>query len=328
MSQFPRVQELIARLPEDHYAAGLKLSDPIVPALEYFLSLDQVPGFAKKLEELRLKRAGEGTTNDQVVQWASVCAELGGVCLLGRTLGLPILEFDQHSSRAQRANSDCDVVVLVNGSPAYVEIKRRASEDKQSLPKQLEEALIRLEGELPFSLSAELHDRDYDCSDLVARVAAVRRHVEAFQDEQKQGLCSGRARPLPIGGPFWVYFHAKRGSPQRGLPEHFDPDCPETLKPYLLGPAEPGRDGKPKVPMVNQAIAKGADYLLCRVSRWEGWQEIVEGCFGRVTWSGERTCFAPEGCLQGLRGVVLFSRYDDFCIVNDPSAKDGAWLVA
>jgi hypothetical protein len=219
------------------------------------------------------------------------------------------------------------VVVLLNGREAYVEIKRKASEDKQSVPKLLEEGLVRLQHELPYNLSVKMQDRDYDCSDLEARFCAVRQHVETWERLKAQEEWLGEQKPPSIGGPFIIFFHERRSDgPWEGVPEHFDPDYVKDLKRFLLVPGV-GRDGKRMVPMVEQAIEKGADYLLCRVSCWDGWEELVEECFGHVTWTTPRTCFAPEGGLKGLRGVVLFSRYDDFCVVNNPSCEDEAWLV-
>jgi len=329
MSQFPRVQELIPQLPEGHFAAGLKLSDPIVHALEFFLSLDQVPGFAEKLRDLKLKCVGPATTNAGAVQWAGVRAELEGICLLGRTLDLPIVGFDEHFSRALRANSDCDVVVLVNGNRTYVEIKGKAAEDEQrSLPRRLDACLVQLQSELPYDISVELRNPRYDCSDLDSLPAKVKEWPEIHRLLQEQGLSDSEEMP-PMGGPICINFHAKSDPPPRGIPVHFDPDGAidakgdYNLKPWLVGPG----DGKSKIPMVEQAHAKGADYLLCRVSGWDGWEEIVRNCFGSVSWKTRRTCFASDVALSGLRGVVLFSDYDDFSIVNNPSTEGGSWIV-
>lgn len=334
MSQFPRVQELIPQLPEGHFAAGLRLSDPIVPALEFFLSLDQVPGFAEKLEELKRKPVGPATTNARTVQWASLCAELGGITLLGKTLNLPIRGFDQQGPRRLRADSDCDLVVLLDGQETFVEIKRRAREDEQSLPELLEERLVQLQNELPYGIGVDFkvvrqaRRNEWPQPETFAEV--VRQHVKAFEHQGAQGECFGEEAPPSIGvGPIILSFYVKPEEPLEGrVGVGFGPDCAEDLKPYLLGPGKIGRDGKRMTPMVQQAIEKGADYLLCRVSPWDGWQEIVEGCFGPVTWINPRASFAPAGCFGGLRGAVLFSRYDDFRIVNNPSTEGGSWIVA
>ncbi len=264
------------------------------------------------------------------MQWASLCAEVGGIALLGATLRLPILRFNDHSRRAERAKSDCDLVVVLNGRETYVEIKRRAREDEQSLPALLEERLVELQSELPYGISVDFSRRQVrrdKWPESESVLGVVRDHVKVFEHQRAQGECFGEETPPSIGiGPIVLSFYVKPEEPLEGLGVGFDPDCAEDLKPYLLGPGGIGRDGKPMMPKVQEAIDKGADYLLCRVSRWDGWHEIVEGCFGRVDWISPWACFAPESCLRDLRGVVLFSRYDDFCVINNPATEDDPWL--
>ena len=131
MSDFPRAQSWLrtAKLDEDHEARTLSLSDPIVPALEYFLSLQGVSGFESRRISLELEPVGPSCRITGERDWASKCAEHGGICLLGRQLGLPVLSFDESSPRATRPRSNCDVVAEVEGTRTYFEIKRRTSED-------------------------------------------------------------------------------------------------------------------------------------------------------------------------------------------------------
>ena len=82
------------------------------------------------------------------------------------------------------------------------------------------------------------------------------------------------------------------------------------------------------MPMVDQVIEKGADYLFCRAPHWESGKKIVEECFANVTYSNDRTYFTTDPALSNLRGIVLFARYDRFCIVNNLNVDDGNWLVA
>ncbi len=82
------------------------------------------------------------------------------------------------------------------------------------------------------------------------------------------------------------------------------------------------------VPMVPQAILKGADYLMCRVTNWKDWPEIVEHCFQEFTHTGGVTYFADDLRLGALNGIVLFARYDDFCIINNLRARARNWLRA
>lgn len=104
MSSFPRVEAWLrtAALEEGHEAKDLSMSDPIVPALEYFLSLEQVPGFESRKSRLESEPARPENQNFGIRGWASHCAELGAICLLGQQLELPMVGFDQSSPQASR----------------------------------------------------------------------------------------------------------------------------------------------------------------------------------------------------------------------------------
>jgi hypothetical protein len=121
-------------------------------------------------------------------------------------------------------------------------------------------------------------------------------------------------------------FHPK--SPEDMDLEYFLPVLPKQLSRYLLGPGKPGRDGKPMTPMVQQAADKGADYLVCRVSKWVDWTTTVGEIFAVSSHISGVTYFSKDPRLDPLEGVVLFARYDDFCIVNNLRAKTQNWPAA
>lgn len=56
---YPLTQQFMASEPfgPDHAAHDLQLTDPIAPALEYFLSLKNVKGYSEKIEEIRALHA-------------------------------------------------------------------------------------------------------------------------------------------------------------------------------------------------------------------------------------------------------------------------------
>lgn len=326
MEDFPRVQQLLesGAFRENHFAAHMEASDPIIPALEYFLSLEQVTGFSGKFRDIKEKPLGQKTTNERRVQWASSCAELGAIYLLGKTLDIVIIGFDQKSPQATRPNSNCDVLVTINGHLTFIEVKRNAAEDKQELPELLEESLAALA--LPYSMTTELVDRYYDCSNLSVRLSELTQHVKIFENSRKSARRARQPPPFNAGDDFRVVFGAKSDDPMALA--FFLPVFTTQLKSYLVGSAATGKDGKPMPSMATQAAAKGADYLFCRIPTWNrSWQEIVDECFVSVTYRGGRTFFTTDSGLLNLRGVVLFSSYDNFCIVNNLN-KDGPWLVA
>lgn len=327
MAKFLRVEKFLAGNPfgPNHAAHDLALSDPIVPALEYFLSLDAVPGHCKKLEEIKNKPVGTPCKNDRLIQWASLCAEIGAVRLLGKTMGLKIVGFEQVSPRSKRPNANCDIVAVVNGEKKYFEVKRNAAEDKQCLPEILEKRLREVERELPFGMTPELVDRNYDCTDLEIKLGRLKDHVETFQQHKREGLLAGKCRPSAFQDEaFEVVFHPKS---QRTSTRFFSPVFPKELAPYLLGPGGTGRNGKPMTPMVQQAAEKGADYLVCRVPKWQDWTKAMEEIFAESSHNSGVTYFSKDPRLDKLEGVVLFRTYDDFCIVNNLAAGTRNWLA-
>jgi hypothetical protein len=323
----PRVQKLLqsGAFAGDHFACHLQCSDPIVPALEHFLSLEATRGFEEKLRDLRTKPRGPKTTNQRRIQWASLCAELGAIHLLGKTLRANIVGFERVSPRARRQNARCDLLAMVHGRRLFIEVKRNAAEDKQVLPELLEENLR--ERRLPFTVAIELRDRNYDCSDLGLKLADLDRHLESFETQTKVERV-GRTRPPSFNaGAFCVSF-VKPSVPNSTPQTYFSPVFGDQLKPYLLGPGAPGKNGLPMKPMVEEADEKGADYLFCRVPRWEDWAEIIGKCFADIEERDARTFFSRDTTMLSLSGIVLFSRYDDFCIINNLRMTDRSWLLA
>lgn len=330
MADYPLVERFLTENPfaPNHAAHDFDLSNPIVPALEYFLSLDAVPGHAGKLKDITNKPVGTPRTNNREIQWASLCAEFGAICLLGKTLGLEIVGFDQVSPRSSRPNANCDIVAVVNGENKYFEVKRNAAEDKQTLPELLEQRLEQLQREISFGMTPELVDRNYDCTDLDEKFCRLKDHVAQFQQQKDQGHRTGRHPPGFRDTAFEVLFHEKGTLAYEGG-HYFSPVDFEALAKKLRGPGGTGRDGGPMIPMVKQAAEKGGDYLVCRVPKWgHPWSEIVGKIFDPFSHDHGVTYLSKDPRLNPLEGVVLLAQYDDFCIVNNLRAKTWNWLAA
>jgi hypothetical protein len=314
-TEYPRVRKLIdsGAFASDHYASDLTLSNPIIPALEFFLSLEDVTGFQSKYEKLLKSPVGSPSRNDRIVGWASMCAELGAIYLLAQGLKAQIVGFDRTSPKATRRKSDCDIIAVVNGRLFFIEVKRKASQDKQEPPETLEAILSTLA--LPRNIcGVELRNRNYNCSDPDVEAAKIKEHVE-------RAIYLGE-EPWPFAtDDYRITFGPGANTPNTSC--LFDPVFSEDLEPHLLGPSEKEN----MVSMVEQAREKGADYLFCRTPKWEGWPAIVSNCFASVSYSNGRTYFTGDSRIHGLRGIVLFSRYDDFCVVNNLNEGNSAWLA-
>ena len=313
---FPRVQSLInnGAFTSDHYAANLALSDTIVHALEHFLSLEKVKGFSGKYDSLINFPVGSPDQNDRNMNWASMCAELGAIFLLSQTLNAHIVGFDQVSPYATRPRSNCDILVIVNGHLVFVEVKRKASQDKQDLPETLEKVLRELK--LPCNIcGVEMLNRDYKCHNLNTEALKIKEYADKASHLTEV--------PLPYTtDDFRIYFELGPNTPR--INNFFDPAFSGDLATHLFGPS-------PKtsmIPMVDRARDKGANYLFCRTPRWENWPAVIETCFSGVSYSNGRTYFTDDVRMYGLYGIVLFSHYDDFCIVNNVFEGEGAWVLA
>jgi hypothetical protein len=329
VDDYPLVREFLETEPfgPDHVGQGLTLSDPIAPTLEYFLSLRSVRGHAAKLEEIRTKPAGSPEKNDRLVQWESLLAEIDAICLLGKVLGVRILGLEEASPGTARPKATCDIVGAVKDGLKYFEVKRHSAEVKQILPDALTEMLKDLESELAFVITPELVDRDYDCTNLEEKRRRILDHVAAFERRKQKGLLRGQDRPIAFqDGVFILRFRPK---PRIGPGcQYLSPVWSADLAKYLLGPGDIGRDGEPMVPMALQAVLKGADYLLCRVEGWKAWQDLIEECFEYSTHRDGATYFADDVRLGSLDGVILFTSYKDFCVINNLRARARNWLRA
>jgi hypothetical protein len=193
-------------------------------------------------------------------------------------------------------------------------VKRKAAQDKQDLPETLERALGELE--LSYNIcGVELLNRDYDCRDLDMAVTKIKKHAE------KSYSCAEIPGPF-MTADFRIYFGDGPNTPR--INHLFNPVFSDDLAPHLLGPSSKSS----MIPMVDQARDKGANYLFCRTPGWEDWTTVAEECFSDILYSNGRTYFTKDLRLHNLHGIVLFSRYDDFCIVNNVNLGNGAWLVA
>jgi hypothetical protein len=283
------------------FAADISEGDPILPPLEFFLSLKDVPRFKEKLEQFLKQPDEPRSTNAAEVQWASACAEIGAVCLLGKELGLSILAFDATSPRRSRPKSNCDIVARLNGQETFFEVKRNSKEETQSLPDDLQNALDAYD--CPYCLTGELHDRSYDCSNLPELLAAIENHLALFHEWKQEDIVTCDYPPLLCFGGVFVHFSDKAHSQLGG--SFFEPALTADLRSYLLESGRTGKDGKPMIPKVKEVQEKGAHYLMVRVPSWEGLHALALGCFENLELSTGRTYWTEEATrLSKWRGFI------------------------
>ena len=73
--------------------------------------------------------------------------------------------------------------------------------------------------------------------------------------------------------------------------------------------------------MVVQAIEKGADYLICKIPKWDTYTDIIGAFFNDYYWVSKKVVEVEDEKLSGLVGMILFDKFNDFCIVNNVKAS-------
>lgn len=288
-------------------------------AMEFFLSLEKLDGFEEKRRSILNVRRGPSATNNRQVQQQSWQAELNAFYLLAHSLCVELVGFDQISEKARRARSNCDVAIRINGEKAYVEIKKKSAEDKQSPPEYLEERLAKLD--LPFDIVPELLDRDYDCSDIDAQLLDLKKHVAKFMVKPRKP----RERPPPFFNRSFRVLFFEKGKAQ-DVSSFFCPDFENQIRDYIVGPKH--QTSAVKVSKIEEALDKGADYLFVSVPSWDTLEQIAKACFGDARRISDHSYFSESRMFGGLYGVVLFSDACTYCVVNRLSARREMWLGA
>jgi len=325
LNNFPHYKELISSglLPADHYAFGMPVDAPIIPALNYFLFLKNVTNFESKMNAFLTQPIMKKETNEGGRQWHSICGELRAIYLLGKILGLPIIGYDQNSPRSSRRSNNCDIVVEIDGEQVFVELKSKCSEVSQALPIILQKALDNLDPR--YTLTAQLLKRDYDCNNLDSLIKKIKDHIADFHKWKKEGFHLSEDLPYPYGDEeIYINFFDKRQiSPGS---EYYEPDSIEDICNFLFESKKSTKTGELMVPMVQKAQKKGADYLICRIHGCDLFNEIVNECFDEVKLSRGLTYVSGDSRLGSLRGVILFAIQDKFCIINNSNAVIKNWI--
>ena len=78
--------------------------------------------------------------------------------------------------------------------------------------------------------------------------------------------------------------------------------------------------------MVGQAIEKGADYLICKIPKWDSYADIINAFFNDYNWVSKNVVEVADEKLGGLVGMILFDKHDDYCIVNNIHSSKSMWV--
>ncbi len=124
-------------------------NDPNLPSINYFLSLDGIPGFDSKRKKFLQGHKNLPENNSREVEFAAQLAEFKAMLLISKDLGLTIVGLDQSPPGFK---NDCDIVAKLNGKDTFFEVKNRSKEDTRKPPESLLQTVYEAvcEAVLPF----------------------------------------------------------------------------------------------------------------------------------------------------------------------------------
>lgn len=297
-------------VPADHYLRR-PLREPGLRTMVYFLSLRplELPGYDRMLREFLRKADYSRSTNKGYLAWVSALAEIKAIWLLFK-LGLEIQGIEQASLRG-RSTKTCDIVAAYPGQPLiYFEVKLKATEDVQWIPDDVFEALAKLKyPATPHLVRHRNKPPAFDSAvDLPPILGAIDEHIARFERQKALGLVAGREVPPPLRRPgldIELIFRSDQKLSRYKM-HYVDPPWASDIERWLFDREAIGRDGMAMVPMVDAAVAKGADYLIAEGPSFSPPCEIALQCFDRVEeWSG-RELLVKDPRIADLRGIILF----------------------
>lgn len=322
MKKYPLTTKFIETtdLPKGNYLRTIPEGDRILPAFEYFLSLHRIEGFKSKLKEIKNNPIIDYEKNTGLVQWASICAEVGAIRLLGKELNIELTGFNQHSPKADSVGSECDIRGKWNNHVLYFEVKRNCKEDTQTLPDKLQSTLDNFDG--PYVLAAQLLNRKYDSSNIGQLLIDIKAHIREFEETIKKYNLRTPKTPWPFSNKD-IQIHFLDPNKASSGWHYLDPVSVNDICSFLLSPDRLGKDGKPMVPKVKQAAIQGADYLVCKIPDWSDYSFsiIVNKCFENVIYENDDEYIVRDSRFENLAGIILFNRYDKFSIINNYDNK-------
>lgn len=267
------------RVPSGHYVRSVMPGHPMVPHIEFFLSLSGVPGFAEKYEEFFCRRqavADEYSVAPQV-QWTNICAELVAIRLLGATLGLEICEFPA----AQSTAPTCDVVAVLNGVRTSFEVKNCGFEAVRQAPTQLRASLgsFVCEGYHITAIDLPWAEKVFDPPSIARLREQIERKVQEEVCEcQEIGLPQPENLVIDTDTPKVEVFLSRQVTRHgKNVLTLYQP-----LPVSRICTALTGKNSKKQQSLIAEAGRKGAHYLMYGIPAWESFENILDTCFTNV----------------------------------------------
>lgn len=277
--------------------------------LEFFLGLKEIKDYKNKVNEIKRNAVKTPNSNDGIIQWASICAELGVIYIIAKKIDYEILGFEQKSPKS-KSNKTCDIEAIKDGYNQYFEVKRKCSQTAQKLPLNLQKFLIDFK--CNFGLVGKLHNRKYQCNNFKELQENLIKHIKNWE--------CGYLKAFPNNLPpsysdknLTISFYKEDVSGSC----FFQPDMIGSIKEYIFGNNKINKNGKPMISMVTQVEQKGADYLCCRIPDWDSYDLMIESFFEKYKKITATEYETTDKKMKKLKGIILFCKYDKYCIINN-----------
>lgn len=316
---------LIETLPSDHVFRRWTPSKPPWQMARHLFSNSSLENIERKWRDFCVLRETPETTESAVLE-ASWLAELEAYWILTRHLGFDPSGVEVSSPHGQDKNKRCDFGGSWRGGPAYVEVKCRAREDRERVPRIVHMALSEMEDELGYSLTPSNLDGSvrFDDATVTRLRSELRQHVESWRSErEKLGFDIGFG-PMTFGfrnekahRDVLSIMFSRRTARSYSYGELFSPLSLEEIETWLFGRAADQPDGK-----VAEALFKGANVLAVRIATFLELEEIRNRCFPGAKTIGRLEYEIDDPRLSELQSVLLFSQWDEYELLTGSFSED------
>ncbi|MBE3602614.1 hypothetical protein IMX07_03140 [bacterium] len=295
--QIPSAQEFLEKLPNGHLGKRYGRNAAFLRDLDSFLRLWNLAGFEEK------KREFECVGRNQI-KWYSLCAELRAIVKIAEKLSLRIRGFNQvpPRQRIHKFPKDCDISAEIGGSEFFFEVKAKSAETSQLPAEHFREFLETL----PWSRRVSIRRaRSTSRTAWDATIQRLNEHVSKFESP---------IVPPPYSDELVkVSFSPRPG--KKFTVTSMQPDEVEDIKKWLFGDLT---DPK-KIPIVKQAVSKGADFLVAQVPGWFEFSLLFDSIFSDISRIQNNFYLTSDQNINSLCGILFISASNKFALVYNRS---------
>ncbi len=298
--------------------------------IEYFLAHVRNILNGNKLAKKLLQCGANKTSN--LSDWHSLLAELESFYLLHYKLCVNVTAYEPDVDGQKKKP---EFSATINNQTVYFEVKDKCSEVVQQVPEKINRLFDEVEKkyhdkyQIVITEVEGLRYRDIEGHEnmiIIEKAVKERLTTLEYYKVLERPDRSSSTVDIPIGNGRVIVSIRKKDNQKYDRPEYFTPDGIDDIRNWLFeGGCISRRTSKSMVPMVKQAEAKGADYLLCRIP-FRPFYDDVKPLFSDLTLIRSNYAKSNDQNLgTKLSGIILLSSYgslsDDFFIVDNTNIR-------